>query len=194
MPPTLEGFRRAVGALAAALPLRVMGEDDRRAMVAIYRDGVLAEAAATDDDLDRAVATLIRHSDWWPTLRQLLEAIRDVVDRRVRREVATQRPVSGRGDGMARAVASGEWDRAAARARVVSRLRRERHEVLLSAYWHDAGGVSRDRRKRLDAHLAVADLISAFWPEATEEQVDDELRTMREAGLLRQGPATNGGG
>ena len=28
----------------------------------------------------------------------------------------------------------------------------------------------------------------------TEEQVDDELRTMREAGLLRQGPATNGGG
>ena len=63
-----------MGALAAALPMRVMGEDDRRAMVAIYRDGVLAEAAATDDDLDRAVATLIRHSDWWPTLRQLLEA------------------------------------------------------------------------------------------------------------------------
>lgn len=196
MPPTVDGFRRAVGALAAALPMRVMGEDDRRAMIGIYRDAVLGEAAATDDDLERAAAALIRHSDWWPTLRQLLEAIRDVCDRRLRRDMATAAaPADGaRGDGMARAVASGAWDEAAARARVVTRLRRERHALLLAAYWEAQGGVARNPRKRLDGHLACADVIAQYWPTPTAHQVDEELANMRASGLLRAGARAPKGG
>jgi hypothetical protein len=175
-----------VGALAAALPMRVMGEEDRRAMVGIYRDAVLAEAAATDADLDQAVANLIRHADWWPTLRQLLEALREVIDRRLRRDVAIVRPSPAPGNGLQAAVASGAWDRAAARARVVARWRRERHARLLAAYWASVGGEARDRRKRLDGILAVADVIATYWPEPGATDIDDELREMGAAGLLRR--------
>lgn len=173
-----------MGALAAALPMRVMGEDDRRAMVGIYRDAVLAQHGVTDDDLDRAAALLVRTLDWWPTLRQLLDAARGEADRRERMEAATAVAGSPSGDGKARAVSSGEWDRAAARARVVSRLRRERHAVLLAAYWRDAGGLPRDPRRRGEGHLAVAHLIAGYWPEPDEDAIRDELGTMAKAGLL----------
>lgn len=197
--------------LLTALPGRNGVDVDRQMLLTTYWEALSRYDWISDAVWETAVRRLIAQCRWVPPIADIVTVCHDV-DREMIRAAETQERAERESDaampswlmsgaatrgaprGLLGAIASGYWDRAAAHARVQTRLRRERLEERAKAAYDDAAATMtpeqvaarwKSLREQSEA-AARKELGSWTSPEPSDEDIDRELGRM--AGL-RQGEA-----